>query len=36
VTPDDCNWTLDGEHVVITLEKAHGFPWAGLAPLGSE
>ena len=37
VTPDDCSWTLDGEHIVITLEKAvAGRPWAGLVPLGSE
>ena len=36
VTPDDCSWTLDGEHVVITLEKTDSKPWQGLGPLGSE
>ena len=37
VTPDDCNWSLDGDHIVITMEKAAaGRPWAGLVPLGSE
>ena len=36
VTPDDCNWTLDGEHIVLSLEKADSKPWAALVPLGSE
>ncbi|KAL1504165.1 hypothetical protein AB1Y20_010574 [Prymnesium parvum] len=36
VLPDECNWTIDGEHVVISMEKADHKPWAGLGPLGSE
>jgi len=31
VLPDDCNWTLDGTDIVITLEKAEARPWAGLS-----
>ena len=35
VTPDDCSWSLDGDHVVVTLEKADPAAWAALEPLGS-
>jgi len=31
VQPDSCSWCLDGESLVITLEKLHARPWVELA-----
>jgi hypothetical protein len=35
VTPDDCTFTLDEGHVVVTMEKRESRPWAALTIGGS-
>jgi hypothetical protein len=35
ITVDDSTWTLDGDHIVVTMAKAEPRAWAALALPGS-
>ena len=30
VSPDECSWTLEGEVLVVSMEKQHARPWTDL------
>ena len=35
VAPDGCAWTLDGDEIVVTMEKEEARPWASLTLSGN-